>query len=91
MNTNTTTMKPENLKEILRAIAVEGGIGIGLALLCASIPQNYLATLGVKAASLAVMGAAVWLALRWMKDGKLECLRRLVDDRVEDGHKRAGK
>lgn len=84
-------MKPENLKEILRAIVVEGGIGIGLALLCASIPQNYLATLSLKAAALGVLAASGWAAMQWMKKGKLECLRRLVDDRVEDGHKRAGK
>ena len=84
-------MKPENLKEILRAIVVEGGIGIGLALLCASIPQNYLGTLSLKAAALGVLAASVWGATQWMKNGKLECPRRLVDDRVEDGRKRAGK
>ena len=84
-------MKPENMKEILRAIAVEGGIGIGLALLCASMPGNYLGTLSLKAAALGVLAASIWAATQWMKTGKLECLRRLVDDRVEDGHKRAGK
>lgn len=84
-------MKPENLKEILRAIVVEGGIGIGLALLCASIPQNYLATLSMKAAALGVLAASAWAATQWMKKGKLECLRRLVDDRVEDGRKRADR
>lgn len=51
-------MKPKNMKEILRAIAVEGGIGIGLALLCASMPGNYLATLSLKAAALGVLAAS---------------------------------
>lgn len=91
MNTNTTTMKPENMKEILRAIAVESGIGVGFALFCASMPGNYLATLSMKAAALGVLAASGWAATQWMKKGKLECLRRLVDDRVEDRHKRAGK
>lgn len=84
-------MKPENLKEILRAVAVEGGIGIGLALLCASMPGNCLATLSLKVAALGVLAASIGAATEWMKKGKLECLRRLVDDRVEDGHKRSGK
>lgn len=77
-------MKPENLKELGRAIAVEGGIGIGLALLCASIPGDYLGTLSLKAAALGVLATSGWAATHWMKKGKLECLRRLVDDRVED-------
>lgn len=80
-----------NAKELGRTIIVECSLMAGGALGAAEVAGNDIATLGVKAASLAVMGAAVWLALRWMKDGKLECLRRLVDDRVEDGHKRAGK
>ena len=91
MNTNTTTMKPENMKEILRAIAVEGGIGIGLALLCASMPGNYLGTLSLKAAALGVLAATISAATQRTKKGTLECLRRLVDDRVEDGHKGAEK
>lgn len=73
-----------NAKELGRTIIVECSLMAGGALGVAEVAGNDIATLGVKAASLAVMGAAVWLALRWMKDGKLECLRRLVDDRVED-------
>lgn len=78
-----------NAKELGRAIIVECSLMAGGALGVAEVAGNDIATLGVKAASLAVMGAAVWLALRWMKDGKLECLRRLVDDRVEDGRSKA--
>ena len=80
-----------NAKELGRTIIVECSLMAGGALGVAEVAGNDIATLGVKAASLAVMGAAVWLALKWMKTGKLECLRRLVDDRVEDGHKRAEK
>ena len=82
-------MKPKNMKEIGRAIVVEGGIGIGFALLCASMPGNYLATLSLKAAALGVLAASGWAATQWMKKGKLECLRRLVDDRAEDGQSKA--
>lgn len=78
-------------KEIGRTIIVECSLMAGGALGVAEVAGNDWATLGVKAASLAMMGAAVWLALRWMKEGKLEGLRRLVDDRVEDGRKRACK
>ena len=74
-----------NAKELGRTIIVECSLMAGGALRGGEVAGNVVATLGVKAASLAVMGAAVWLALKWMKDGKLECLRRLVDDRVEDG------
>lgn len=77
------------MKEIFRAIAVESGIGVGFALLCASMPGNYLATLSLKAAALSVLAASIWAAVHWMAKGKLECLRRLVDDRVEDGHSKA--
>ena len=78
-----------NAKELGRTIIVECSLMAGGALGVAEVAGNDIATLGVKAASLAVMGAAVWLALRWMKDGKLECLRRLVDDRVEDRRSKA--
>ena len=78
-----------NAKELGRTIIVELSLMAGGALGVAEVAGNDIATLGVKAASLAVMGATVWLALRWMKDGKLESLRRLVDDRVEDGNSKA--